>query len=71
MECIGEELVFTFYGDGFLYHRVRILMGTLLEIGQHRRTPESILEAFASGERANAGFLAPAHGLALMQVFYD
>lgn len=71
MEKIGEELIFTFYGDGFLYHMVRILMGTLLEIGQHRRTPESILEAFASGDRVKAGFLAPAQGLALMKVFYD
>ena len=71
MEQVGEELVFTFYGDGFLYHMVRILMGTLLEIGQHRRTPESVLEAFETGERVKAGFLAPAQGLALMQVFYD
>lgn len=71
MEQIDEELVFTFYGDGFLYHMVRILMGTLLEIGQHRRVPESILESFETGERAKAGFLAPAQGLALMQVFYD
>ena len=71
MEQVNEELVFTFYGDGFLYHMVRILMGTLLEIGQHRREPESILEAFESGERVKAGFLAPAQGLALMQVFYD
>ena len=71
MESIGEELVFTFYGDGFLYHMVRILMGTLLEIGQHRREPESILEALESGERVKAGFLAPAQGLALMQVFYQ
>ena len=71
MEMIKEEIVFTFYGDGFLYHMVRILMGTLLEIGQHRRTPESILEAFETGDRGKAGFLAPAQGLALMQVFYD
>ncbi len=71
IEPQGEELVFTFYGDGFLYHMVRILMGTLLEIGQHRRTPESILEALESKERGKAGFLAPAQGLALMQVFYD
>ena len=71
MEEIEGELVFTFYGDGFLYHMVRILMGTLIEIGQYRRTPESILEAFESGDRVKAGFLAPAQGLALMQVFYD
>lgn len=71
MEQQEDELIFTFYGDGFLYHMVRILMGTLLEIGQQRRTPESILEAFETGNRAKTGFLAPAHGLALMQVFYD
>ena len=71
MEEIEGELVFTFYGDGFLYHMVRILMGTLIEIGQHRRSPESILEAFESGDRVKAGFLAPAQGLALMQVYYD
>ena len=71
MEEIEGELVFTFYGDGFLYHMVRILMGTLIEIGQHKRSPESILEAFESGDRVKAGFLAPAQGLALMQVFYD
>ena len=71
MEEVDGELVFTFYGDGFLYHMVRILVGTLLEIGQHRRAPESILEAFESGDRVKAGFLAPAQGLALMQVFYD
>ncbi len=71
MEQVGEELVFTFYGDGFLYHMVRILMGTLLEIGQHRRTPESISEALETGDREKVGFLAPAQGLALMQVFYD
>lgn len=71
MEKAGDELIFTFYGDGFLYHMVRILMGTLLEIGQHRRSPESIQEAFETGERVKAGFLAPAQGLALMQVFYD
>lgn len=71
MEEMDGELVFTFYGDGFLYHMVRILMGTLIEIGQRRRSPESILEAFESGDRVKAGFLAPAQGLALMQVFYD
>lgn len=71
LEKTGEEVIFIFYGDGFLYHMVRILMGTLLEIGQHKRTPESILGIFESGDRAKAGFLAPAQGLALMKVFYD
>ena len=71
LEQKGEELQFTFRGDGFLYHMVRILMGTLIEIGLHKRTPESIQEALQTGERGKAGFLAPAQGLALMEVFYD
>ena len=67
---VGEEWQFTFQGDGFLYHMVRIMVGTLLEIGSHKRKPESIAEAFESGQRIKAGFLAPARGLALMEVFY-
>lgn len=66
----GEEWQFTFRGDGFLYHMVRIMMGTLLEIGSLKRSPESITELLRSGERNRAGFLAPAQGLALMEVFY-
>ena len=67
---VGEEWQFTFQGDGFLYHMVRIMVGTLLEIGSHKRKPESIAEAFESGQRIKAGLLAPARGLALMEVFY-
>lgn len=70
LERIGEEWRFTFVGDGFLYHMVRIMMGTILETGSGRRSPESIEEAFREGDRAKAGFLAPPHGLALMEVFY-
>ena len=70
LKRIGEEWQFTFKGDGFLYHMVRIMVGTLLEIGSGQRSPESIPEAFRTGERARTGFLAPAQGLALMEVFY-
>lgn len=70
LERIGDEWQFTFTGDGFLYHMVRIMMGTILEIGSGKRSPESIDEAFLSGERRLAGFLAPPQGLALMNVFY-
>ena len=66
-----DELYFTFYGDGFLYHMVRILMGTLLEIGMGERRAESILQIFEEKNRENAGFLAPAKGLALVKVLYD
>ncbi|MBR3606480.1 MAG: tRNA pseudouridine(38-40) synthase TruA [Lachnospiraceae bacterium] len=71
MEEKEEELIFTFFGDGFLYHMVRILMGTILEVGLHKREAESIPWVLEEKNRENAGFLAPAKGLALMKVYYD
>lgn len=65
----GDELVFTVTGNGFLHHMVRIMVGTLLEVGRGERTPESILSLF-DGKRADAGVLAPACGLCLMEVSY-
>lgn len=66
---VGEELELGFTGDGFLYGMVRILVGTLVEVGQGRRSPESVSELFG-GKRAEAGFLAPAQGLCLEEVRY-
>ena len=65
----GEELWLEFTGNGFLHNMVRILVGTLVEVGRGDRTAESISALF-SGKRADAGFLAPAQGLCLMEVFY-
>ncbi|MCM1569243.1 MAG: tRNA pseudouridine(38-40) synthase TruA [Roseburia sp.] len=62
---------FTFQGNGFLYHMVRIMMGTLLEVGSKERSPENVKEVLRAGERARAGRLAPAKGLTLVKVFYD
>ena len=67
---IGEEIRFFITGDGFLYNMVRILVGTLLEIGAGARPVSSIAEIFASGCRANAGLTVPAQGLCLMEVQY-
>ncbi len=66
----GQELVFTLTADGFLYHMVRILVGTLLEIGLGKREPESIPTIFESRRREKAGETAPAKGLCLEQVDY-
>ncbi len=66
-----DIISFTFEGDGFLYHMVRILVGTLLEVGQGKRSPESIQDILQSGLRENAGFLVPAKGLTLLWVKYD
>lgn len=48
---------------------IRILMGTLLEVGKGIRTPESVTDILKSGDRAKAGALVPAKGLVLEEVF--
>ena len=71
---ITEEapyLIFTYHGTGFLQHMVRILTGTLLEVGYGKRTPESMVELLEAKKRAMAGFTAPAKGLCLIKVDYD
>lgn len=58
-------------GTGFLYNMVRILAGTLLEIGTGK-LPESVIdEVFESGVRAAAGTTLPAEGLVLLEVYYE
>ncbi|MDR3313284.1 MAG: tRNA pseudouridine(38-40) synthase TruA [Oscillospiraceae bacterium] len=66
----GEELRLFFEADGFLYNMVRIMAGTLLEIARGRLEPGCIPAILASGDRANAGFTAPAAGLYLWKVEY-
>ncbi len=65
----GEELQIAVTGNGFLHNMVRILVGTLIEVGRGERRPDSIPALFGA-KRAEAGFLAPAQGLCLMEVFY-
>ncbi len=69
IEKVGEELHFTVTGNGFLYNMVRIMVGTLVEVGLGLRTPESIPTLFF-GSRADAGRLMSAQGLCLMEVTY-
>ncbi|MBQ8621642.1 MAG: tRNA pseudouridine(38-40) synthase TruA [Oscillospiraceae bacterium] len=66
---VGKEIQFTFRGDGFLYNMVRILVGTLLEVGRSERSVESIPALFGA-KREDAGALVPACGLCLMEVTY-
>lgn len=70
IEKTGDEISILYKGDGFLYHMVRILSGTLIEVGLSERSVESVLEALHSLDRKNAGFLAPAKGLTLIEVLY-
>ena len=71
IERRGEELQLSFTGDGFLYHMVRILTGTLIEVGLRRREPEEMERILASLDREQAGFTAPAQGLCLVSVEYE
>lgn len=63
----GPDLVIRVCGSGFLYNMVRIIAGTLLEVGQEKREPESMLDILAARDRSAAGATAPAHGLTLIR----
>ena len=65
----ADELRISVTGNGFLYNMVRILTGTLIEVGQGKRKPEEIPLLFGS-VRENAGYLVLAQGLCLMEVQY-
>lgn len=64
------EIRFSLTGNGFLYNMVRIIIGTLLEVGTKARSVESVADALNSLDRKAAGFTAPAQGLTLWDVYY-
>lgn len=66
----GKLVYLTFRGNGFLYHMVRIMAGTLLEVGLGKRLPEEVEQILRACDRKLAGFTAPARGLCLEQVEY-
>ena len=69
IEVVDNELIFTVVGNGFLQHMVRIMVGTLLEVGLHMREADSVAELFGKA-RECAGPAVPANGLCLMEVNY-
>lgn len=71
IEQVGNEIRFTYEGDGFLFHMVRILTGTLIEIGTGEMLLEQLPGILESRCRENAGRTAPACGLMLAEVFYN
>ncbi|WP_096438226.1 tRNA pseudouridine(38-40) synthase TruA [Alteribacter populi] len=68
---VGDEIVFTFNGSGFLYQMVRIMTGTLMEIGQGKREVEEIQRILEAKDRFKAGHTAAGQGLCLMRVDYE
>lgn len=66
----GDLIHLVFLGEGFLHHMVRIITGTLLEVGLKKYPPRLVAEILASGDRTRAGPTAPPQGLCLIKVYY-
>ena len=73
VEIVEKEnlLLFTYEAQSFLYNMVRIMTGTLLEIGMGKRSLASIEQAFSTRKREDAGITMPAQGLTLMKITYE
>lgn len=70
LEKVGDELVMTIEGDGFLYNMVRTIAGMLLAVGRGWNTPQDVQHILTLKDRKAAGKTAPAHGLYLQSVTY-
>ncbi|MGE5342943.1 MAG: tRNA pseudouridine(38-40) synthase TruA [Candidatus Omnitrophota bacterium] len=66
----GEKVFLTFKGEGFLHKMVRIIVGTLIEVGLHEKSPDDVDAMFNQPSRLTSGFTAPGHGLFLKRIFY-
>lgn len=66
----GELIYISIKGNGFLYNMVRIIVGTLVEVGSGKLSPHSIASIIESKNRQKAGHTAPAKGLYLVEVYY-
>ncbi|MDR0987578.1 MAG: tRNA pseudouridine(38-40) synthase TruA [Ruminococcus sp.] len=66
----GDVLIITISGDGFLYNMIRIIVGTLLEINEGKRTPGAMADILNALDRRKAGRTAPPEGLYLNKVYY-
>jgi tRNA pseudouridine38-40 synthase len=71
LDSRGTELDLIFEGDKFLMHQVRIMAGTLVEVGRGKIKSESVLEILNSKNRKSAGFTAPPEGLYLEKIWYS
>ena len=66
----GEDITLVITGNAFLYNMVRIITGTLVEIGLNKRDADAFLKAYASRDRLDLGMTAPPSGLELTSVMY-
>ena len=66
----NKNVIIEVSGDGFLYNMVRIIVGTLTEVGLGKKRPEDVRKIIESKDRQKAGHTAPAEGLYLVEVYY-
>ena len=66
-----EHIRIRVQGNGFLYNMVRIIAGTLVQVGAGKIQPEDMPDILSSCDRKQAGITAPAHGLRLVEIDYD
>lgn len=65
------KIIIELTGDGFLYNMVRIICGTIVDVGLGKINENEIEDIILSGDRTRAGKTLPPHGLYLMKVYYD
>lgn len=70
VEKVGDEIIFRVTGNGFLYNMVRIIVGTLLDVGYSRKSISDVKKAIEGGDRGLSGKTVPARGLTLHSVIY-
>lgn len=70
LEKNNDKIIFYVEADGFLYNMVRIMVGTIIDVGSHKIGPETIMEIINSKDRNKAGKTVPASGLCLEEVYY-
>lgn len=71
LESLGNELRISLTGNGFLYNMVRIIVGTLIEVGSGKRSAEDIPSVLEARDRSLSGYTAPSQGLILWDVKYN
>ncbi len=71
VEREGDLIKISLTGNGFLYNMVRIIAGTLLEVGENKIKPEEVKEILEAKDRLKAGKTLPAIGLCLVNVVYE
>ncbi len=67
----GNKICYTVTGNGFLYNMVRIMVGTLLDVGEGKKTPDDMKKILEGKDRSLAGHTVKAKGLVLLSVEYD